>query len=60
MVIVSDLILQKELAQGSDESRIKAAVGFRYIIDAIVSSQKPLIGHNCALGNSLEIYVVVL
>ena len=43
-------MLQKEWTQGSEESKIKAAVGFRHIIDAIVSSRKPLIGHNCALG----------
>ena len=50
---VFDLMLQKELGQGSEESKIEAAVGFRHIVDAVVSSQKPLIGHNCALGNSL-------
>ncbi|KAI5061448.1 hypothetical protein GOP47_0023953 [Adiantum capillus-veneris] len=41
--------MKHELEQDCEQTSIKKAVGFRYVVDAIVSSQKPLIGHNCAL-----------
>lgn len=42
-------IIKRELEQGCEQPKINEAIGFRHIVDAIVSSQKPLIGHNCAL-----------
>lgn len=39
------------------EMSIKAAVGFRHVIDLLSSEKKLIVGHNCFLGmtNSLEI-----
>ncbi|MCO5584126.1 hypothetical protein L7F22_038049 [Adiantum nelumboides] len=42
-------ILKHELDLGCDETNLNKAVGFRHVVDAIVSARKPLVGHNCAL-----------
>ena len=38
-----DLLKKKEM-------ELEEAIGFRKVIDAIVESKKPVIGHNCFLG----------
>lgn len=32
------------------ELKIKAAIGFRHVIDLLSSEQKLIVGHNCFLG----------
>lgn len=38
-----------DILKGCKQAKINEAIGFRHVMDAIVSSQKPLVGHNCAL-----------
>lgn len=33
------------------EEKLSEARGFRHIVDAIFKSSKPVIGHNCFLGD---------
>lgn len=43
-----------------EELKIKAAVGFRHVIDLLASEKKLIVGHNCFLGmntTGLEIHV---
>lgn len=49
------VFLKNGLEQGSTPSKealINDAIGFRHVIDAIATSRKPLVGHNCALDLS--------
>ncbi|XP_072979319.1 poly(A)-specific ribonuclease PARN isoform X1 [Typha angustifolia] len=44
--------LMKEVKEGllrSTNSRVRSAVGFRHVIDLLVSEQKLIVGHNCFL-----------
>lgn len=40
----------KDCAKKDAETKIKAAIGFRHIIDLLSSEQKLIVGHNCFLG----------
>lgn len=45
--------LQKEVqdyTKKDAELKIKAAIGFRHVIDLLSSEQKLIVGHNCFLG----------
>lgn len=49
-------LLQKEVRDGickEAEMKIKAAVGFRHVIDLLSSEQKLIVGHNCFLGTNM-------
>lgn len=51
-------LAQKEVKEDllkETEGRVKAAVGFRHVIDLLASEQKLVVGHNCFLGTSLTI-----
>ena len=36
-----------------EELKIKAAVGFRHVIDLLSSEKKLIVGHNCFLGMNI-------
>jgi poly(A)-specific ribonuclease len=35
------------------EMKIKAAIGFRHVIDLLSSEKKLIVGHNCFLGMTI-------
>lgn len=37
------------------EERVRVAVGFRHVIDLLVSHKKLVVGHNCFLGDFLKL-----
>lgn len=47
--------LQKEVKDEQlrgEENKIKAAIGFRHVIDLLSSEKKLIVGHNCFLGKN--------
>lgn len=37
------------------EMKIKAAIGFRQVIDFLASEKKLIVGHNCFLGMNINL-----